>query len=73
MAETSASKDVKTFKFGKYTVFLENHFYWRQATWTKIKLQQRCFPVTEAAARRYSEKLSKIRRKEPVMESFLRN
>ena len=32
MAEMSASKDVKTFKFGKYTVFLENHFYWRQAT-----------------------------------------
>ena len=49
MAETSASKDVKTFKFGKYTVFLENHFYWKQAT------------------------LSKIRRKEHVMESFLRN
>ena len=53
----------------KNIILCEEHFHWRRTTWIKMRLQHRCFPLTEAAVYR----LTKIHRKKLVMKSFLTN
>ena len=67
------AKYKNVFKFGKNFVLCGNHFRWGSATWIKMRVQHRRFPVTKAVACWCSSKFSKTHRKKPVMESFLIN